>query len=247
MTSVFLSYARLDEDSDAEVEDFRRRLEAELRLDDRSSSVFRDAHSIPVGAEWRDAIGVALEKATAFVPLLSGAFFSSAWCTAEAERWFALRGGDPRRRLAPVLWNPVPSSVTSSLWVKLQVFQRLDWSQLRGCPWSDGHQTRLCQLAQALLREEATTPQRISPDLRKALVRALWQHLSVPEMESLMLGLGDFEPAGAAPPHLVANRVIEVFAASGRVDSSLFRRLHALRPGQSAVWRELSRKLESGG
>jgi len=125
---VFISYA-------SEQSDFAELMK--MKLEAASVEVWRDAHEIVAGEEWRNEIDYGLLNADAIIVLLTPAAAASAYVTYE---WaFALGNG---KRVLPVLL------ADCDIHPRLSVFQYLDFTARRR-PWG-----KLTQRVQELHQQE---------------------------------------------------------------------------------------------
>lgn len=154
--NVFISYTREKENYDDVVSHFRDRLENELRMRDRQSTVFQDTDMISAGACFSETIETALAQADALIVLVSPAWLNSDWCRREHETFSRNKqaaGHAPR--ILPLLWvdTNLNGLVEDPIATSLSKVQYRDWRNLRKKDWqSEAVKDEADEIAQALYK-----------------------------------------------------------------------------------------------
>lgn len=150
---AFISYTREKDLYDHMVSSFHERLEKELKLRKRNSSVFMDK-SIAAGTRFPSEITEALAKTDVLIVLLSPAWFESAWCRHELEQFVELKSQQERfPAVLPLLWVTVDLKAhrRDKLAAFLAPIQYRDWRDLRKKNWSTyAMKNEMDQLADAM-------------------------------------------------------------------------------------------------
>ncbi len=137
--NTFISYTREKQKYDHVVSGFQDRLQNELRLRKRTSSVFMDASMIAAGMRFPAEIDKALKSADVLIVLLSPAWLESEWCRRELESFVKFKGEQGKfPAVLPLLWVSVnlddyPNDALASF---LEPIQYRDWRDLRKKEWS---------------------------------------------------------------------------------------------------------------
>lgn len=86
---AFMSYVRQDDQHEnGRLTQFRERLSGEVRMQTGDAfEIFQDRQDIAWGQQWKTRIDESLDQVTFLIPMITPAFFKSAPCRAELERF----------------------------------------------------------------------------------------------------------------------------------------------------------------
>jgi parallel beta-helix repeat protein len=171
----FMSYARPDDDVDANLDGssrlsrFRQALSVEVeRLTGAPFAVFQDRDDIHWGANWRARITESLERSTFLIPVITPRYFESPLCRGELEQFLARERALGRTDLVLPIYYVTFDSLHDSLRQAADPLVRAiaerqldDWRELRHEPLStpavQRRITRLAREVAALLPSATAT------------------------------------------------------------------------------------------
>ena len=155
---VFISYRRLPiiQDWLGQNEFFHQLLVSYLALElQRTPRIFRDQVNLKAGDNWPRELEKALLKSRCLVPVATGDYFSSAWCTAEFEAFQDRAGIYQKALIVPVQWHDWEPSPAAAAAIQLADFRDVavvgirDDSQLR-VPFQKQMKTYCASLARKI-------------------------------------------------------------------------------------------------
>lgn len=142
---AFMSYVNEDDHHEnGELTRFRERLSGEVRMQTGEPfEIFQDRQDIKWGQQWQERIDQSLNAVTFLLPIITPAFFKSAACRAELERFLKreeeLRRGDlilPVYYVNCALLNDKEKLQHDPLAQIIAARQYVDWRELRFEPFT---------------------------------------------------------------------------------------------------------------
>lgn len=155
--AAFFSYVHDDDDHDnGQISDLRAILEGEVRMQTgRGYVIFQDRHHLEWGDAWRDRVDGAIDAVAVLVPVITPAFFASAECRRETERFLERERSLERSDLIlPIYYVTAPPMDDDDLRASdvlaeaMAARQYVDWRELRFEPLTARQvRTRLAAIA----------------------------------------------------------------------------------------------------
>jgi len=134
--AAFYSYVRADDDhNNGYLTNLRKRLAAEVRMQTGEDFlIFQDRDDILWGQRWQYAISGTIETTTFLIPVLTPAFYRSAACREEVEKFLKREEVLGRSDLILPIYYVAAKAFTDTtdpLAVELAARQYVDWRHLR--------------------------------------------------------------------------------------------------------------------
>ena len=135
--TIFISYGR-----EPEVSSFVKRLKDDLELS--GLVVWLDSDDIPAGSEWPKEIGIALDRCTILIAVVTAKYVSSRYC--KAELYTAL---DTSKQIFPIIYDDITTWRHTEAGAGVRyVITPYNWTMFR--PSVDNYESSLSKLLEAL-------------------------------------------------------------------------------------------------
>jgi hypothetical protein len=215
---VFISYQR-EQDGFGAVAQLRARLQNELKLRDRSATVFTDINDLKPGDNFPDELREQLEEADVFVACLSSGWLQSEWCRRELMIFTGnLAHATKKLRVVPLLWVRTPELEDGKSDEPIEKFLAVlnydDWREHRfEDPASPVYAKHAARLADTLI-DRSRMVAKESPPVPAAPIEVVAAVVPAPEIETVAQPpVATHSPA----PEVAASALDEATASSPEV------------------------------